>query len=84
MITSEEKKAIRRELGAQYSPAILAHLNSKKILNTKGQPLSPQVVQNIVNGRYENLIVEEEIVTLIEEKKALRENAQMKKSKVLK
>lgn len=65
MITETQKEAICNTLGNKYSSKIIAHLESKGIAPIKNEVFNPQIIQNIVNGRYEHLEVEVEIVNLV-------------------
>ena len=69
MITPLYTKAIKKELGKQYSPVIIAHLSKKKIFNAKGLPFKPKSIQEIVNGGLENLVVQKEIFKLLDKVK---------------
>jgi hypothetical protein len=82
MIVAEQKTIITQILGLQYSNKIIAHLIKTGILPEKASKFNPKIIQNIVNGRTENLIVQEQIAILIEttKKERLKANKKLEKS----
>ena len=79
MINATQNKAIKKVLGKQYSRAIIRHLNSKKIYNSKNEPFKPDSIQKIVSGA-ENLTVEREIFKLVSKvKKEIAKDLQERK-----
>lgn len=78
MITETQKEAICNTLGNQYSSKIIAHLEKKGITPIKNEVFNAQIIQNIVNGRYEHLEAEIEIVNLVMAIKKLKEKAAKK------
>jgi intracellular sulfur oxidation DsrE/DsrF family protein len=78
MITETQKEAICNTLGSQYSSKIIAHLEKKGITPIKNEVFNAQIIQNIVNGRYEHLEAEIEIVNLVMAVKKLKEKAAKK------
>lgn len=78
MITETQKEAICNTLGKQYSPIIIAHLESKGIKPIKNNDFTPKIIQDIVNGRHEYSTVEIEIVNLVNAVKKRNEKAAKK------
>lgn len=78
MITNTQKEAICNTLGKQYSPMIIAHLESKGIKPVKNLVFTPKIIQDIVNGRHEYSAVEIEIVNLVNAVKKRNEKAAKK------
>lgn len=76
MINPIQTISIKKHLGKQYSPVVIAHLVKRKIFNSKNKVFSCKSIQNIVTGKQENLQVEKEIFKLIASKKkaAVKDN----------
>ena len=74
MISPKENKRIIEVLGKHYSRPIITHLQTKEIVNTKGNPFSQSSIRNIVNAIEENIPVELAILQLVEknEKEKIR------------
>jgi hypothetical protein len=84
MITETQKEAICNTLGKQYSSKIIAHLENKGIKPIKNKAFTPNIIQNIVNGRTdEYLLVEIEIVNLVSATKKRNEKAAKKLQNLL-
>ena len=66
MITPKEKKRIIEVLGKHYSTTIINHLQTKEIVNAKGNPFSQPSIRNIVNCNEENITVELAILQLVD------------------
>ena len=76
MISEKQKQAICNTLGKKYSPSIIAYLKTKRIRPLKSKKFSSQIIQDIVNGRQENIVVELAIVKLVNIVKAEKEEAE--------
>lgn len=66
MIKPLEKEIIVKYLGKQPSKKIIPILNKKRILNARGRSFSPKSIQDIINGKTENLRVETQIIKIVE------------------
>lgn len=86
MIDNALKQKIIETLGKQYSPKIIARLNSKGVLNSEGKPYSSKRIVNIVNAYdgTENETVENEILDLLAEKISAGKKKEQKRNRVLK
>ncbi|WP_130735449.1 hypothetical protein [Flavobacterium sp. J27] len=69
MIKPFEKQIIVNYLGKQPSKRIIPVLNEKKIFNARGKSFSPKSIQDILNGKTENRIVETEIIKIVKAEK---------------
>ena len=58
-------KKIKKVLGGKYSSKIIPHLESLGINSPSGDPLTPQIIQNIVHGRTINVEIMQEIKNLV-------------------
>lgn len=83
MITASEKENIIKVLGKKFSTKIKPELERLGIKNTKGQPVSENVIQNILKGETENLVIEEAITDLVERINKRRQKLQRKKKSKL-
>ncbi|CAM4118107.1 MULTISPECIES: hypothetical protein [Flavobacterium] len=82
MIKSSEKEIIVRYLGKQPSKTIIPILNKKRILNARGKQFSPKSIQDIINGKTENIRVETQIVKIVEAAKRKENNIEALKTQV--
>ena len=83
MITPKEKKRIIEVLGKHYSTTIINHLQTKEIVNAKGNPFSQPSIRNIVNCSEENLPVELAILQLVKTTEKLLAKQIEKRKKLL-
>lgn len=65
MITNNYKAHIQKVLGKHYAKKIIHFLTINKILNKNNEPFSNASVQQIVNGRLENIEVEAAILNYV-------------------
>jgi hypothetical protein len=84
MITTIQFEAIKKYLGSQYSPKIIAHLDRKKIYNSNAESYKPSSIQKIAKGEQENLQVEKEIFNLIDKLKKAAAKEFIKRKEILK
>jgi hypothetical protein len=84
MINTSQQKAIKKYLGKHYSPKIIVRLSKRKIFNSKNEVFSCKSIQNIVNGKQENMQVEKEIFKLIAYKKKALAKENLLRKQVLK
>jgi len=84
MINKVQKKSIITNLGKQYSPAIIEHLNKKQIFNSKNLPFSPKSIQNIVNGLSDNILVEKQIFVLLQKIKTNKAKELQERKEIIK
>jgi hypothetical protein len=66
MITDTQKEAICKVLTKHYSGKIIARLEKKGIKPSRSDHFTPMIIQKIVNGEYENLAVEDEIIKMMD------------------
>lgn len=69
MITTQQKEQIISILGKHYSPEIINYLEYKNIKPLRADSFSSIIIQNIMNGATENLLVENAILDLTEKVK---------------
>ena len=48
MIKKANKKRIKKVLGWRYTPAVKQYMDEKKLLNSKGEPYSTQMITNVM------------------------------------
>ncbi|NHN25188.1 hypothetical protein FIA58_005800 [Flavobacterium jejuense] len=82
MIKSFEKDIILHFLGKQPSKKIIPVLNKKKIYNIRGKSYSPKSIQDIINGKTENRIVEIQIIKIIEKEKRINSKIEDLKNEI--
>lgn len=70
MITTAQRKKLRKVFKTRYSKEVLARLNQKGILNKKGESFGISYISHVFNGRNEDLQIEETIIELYQEKLA--------------
>jgi len=78
MISAEERKALKKDLGYNYAPRVIRILNEKGLKNSRGNEYSTNSIRQIFNGYDENLDIELAIYQLrddIREKKAALQKA---------
>ncbi|ALU25239.1 hypothetical protein [Myroides odoratimimus] len=84
MINEELTIRIKSVLGFRYTSQILDYLDKRRIFNSLGTPYSRSYISEIVNGTRTNLIVEEAIITLCDDKIKRHTNLSLKKEELLK
>lgn len=86
MITEKEKKRIIEVLGKHYSNKIIEYLQTKGIVNAKGQAFSQTSIRQIVNGfDGNNKPVELEILKLVDKtERTDQKNAERRKRYIAK
>ena len=57
MIKSDKLKEMKKVLGHGYPLLLVEKLNKKRVLNSKGLPISANYVRQIFNGRINNIEV---------------------------
>lgn len=70
MITTAQRKKLKQVFKMRYSKAVQARLNQKGILNKKGKSFGISYISHVFNGRNEDLLIEETIIELYQEKVA--------------
>lgn len=83
MISEEVTTRIKSVLGHRYTGQILEYLYEKRIFNSRGTPYSRSYISEIVNGTRTNLIVEEAIIDLCNNKANVVKNVSFKKKELL-
>jgi len=68
MITTAQRKKMKRVFKTRYSKAVQERLNQKGFLNKKGKPFGISYISHVFNGRNEDLLIEETIIELYQEK----------------
>ena len=61
MITKEETKTLKEHLKTNYIKDVLKELESKQITSKSGEPFSDTYISAVLNGRKENLDIEDAI-----------------------
>jgi len=84
MLNTKQQEKIKEVLGSKYSPKIIARLNKKGFLNTRGGAYSKDSIQKIVKGEQDNPAVEMEIVKLVAETIAMKKKIEAAKKAILK
>lgn len=70
MVNDVLKKKIIDKIGKQYSIEIINQLNKEKIKPKKATAFTPGLIRQIVNGQYENKVIEDVIIKLLFIKKS--------------
>ena len=70
MITTAQRKKLKKVFKTRYSKAVQTRLNQKGILNKKGKSFGISYISHVFNGRNEDLLIEETIIELYQEKVA--------------
>lgn len=83
MISEELTTRIKCVLGHRYTSQILDYLDKKRIFNSLGTPYSRGYISEIVNGTRTNLLVEEAIIDLCNNKAKVVKNVSFKKKELL-
>lgn len=80
MISTAQRKKIKKVFKMRYSKVVQERLNQKGIKNKKGEPFGISYISHVLNGRNEDLLIEETIIELYQEKVIeLKEIAQKRK-----
>lgn len=58
MITTEDRKELKKILGNNYAPGVIQILNDKEQKNSRGREYSANSIRQVFNGREENLDIE--------------------------
>lgn len=58
MISTEDRKELKQELGNNYSSEVLKILKTKEAINKHGKPYSKTSVRRVFNGYDENIDIE--------------------------
>ncbi len=83
MITKEETKTLKERLKTNYIKDVLKELESKQITSKSGEPFSDTYISAVLNGRKENLDIEDAIF-MVYQKRVYEFNKREKvKSKLL-
>jgi len=61
MITTEETRTLKVHLKTNYIKDVLKELESKSITSKSGEPFSDTYISAVLNGRKENLDIEDAI-----------------------
>ena len=67
------KEAVKKAFGRNYSKPIIARLKTKRIKPVNNDCFTEKIIQDIVNGRSNNLKAEKEIIKLLCEIKTTKE-----------
>lgn len=70
MITTAQRKKLKKIFKTRYSKEVQARLDQKGILTKKGKSFGTSYISHVFNGRNEDLQIEEVIVELYQEKVA--------------
>ncbi|MFV8336468.1 hypothetical protein ACNQF7_10335 [Flavobacterium sp. RSP29] len=70
MITTAQRKKLKKVFKTRYSTVVLARLKQKGILTKKGKSFGISYISHVFNGRNEDLLIEETIIELYQEKVA--------------
>lgn len=70
MITTAQRKKLKKVFKTRYSKAVQTRLDQKGILNKKGKSFGISYISHVFNGRNEDLLIEETIIELYQEKVA--------------
>lgn len=68
MITTAQRKKMKKIFKTRYSKAVQERLNQKGILNKKGKSFGISYISHVFNGRNEDIQIEETIIELYQEK----------------
>jgi hypothetical protein len=85
MIAESEAQILKKTLGTRYSKAVLEILKEKAVTKENGSEFSIGFISHVLNGRYENLIIESAIYELVSRKqKSTKELLKRKKQAIKK
>lgn len=84
MITPEEKNEIILIIGKHYSVPIINYLSAVGVKPIKAEFFTKSIIQQIVNGIYENIEVEFLILQFVKITKKQKEKISKKRSSILK
>jgi hypothetical protein len=68
MITTAQRKKLKKVFPTRYSKAVQERLNQKGLLNKKGKSFGISYISHVFNGRNEDLLIEETIIELFQER----------------
>jgi hypothetical protein len=83
MITSIEKKQLKKIIGTQYTDDVLEILNQKTIRNRNGHPHNAQYILQVFNGIRSNSDIEAAIWELASIRKAEAKEMEKLKKQIL-
>lgn len=80
MIAQSEAEILKKTLGTRYSKSVLEILKDKEVTKENGKAFSVGFISHVLNGRYENLLIESAIYELVQRKqKSTKELLKRKK-----
>jgi hypothetical protein len=69
MITAEQRIKLKKYLRGDYIRDVLKKLAEKNIVSKNGNPYSDKMISHVFNGRYNNILIEEAIISVYIERK---------------
>lgn len=84
MITELEAQILKKTLGKRYSRAVLDILKLNSSTKENGEEFSIGFISHILNGRYENLIIESAIYELVATRQKTTKKLLKRKKQVIK
>tara|TARA_R110002096_G_scaffold432559_1_gene649616 strand:- start:7810 stop:8073 length:264 start_codon:yes stop_codon:yes gene_type:complete len=79
MITEDQKKAFKEVLGSHYTAKVRAILKEQGVKDTFGKTHSARMITQVFNGETAHVLIEDAIVTAVEQQ--LQENKKIERKK---
>lgn len=84
MITEDQKKAFKEVLGSHYSKKVQSVLVEKGITDNSGKTHSNKMIIQVMNGETGHYLIEDAIITAVENQVKANQKLKRKKEKLLK